>query len=81
LARTGSAPIWPVEANELFVPLSAAADAALKAAGANYYTWAARGVPATVHIPGNHLLARLVMSFDTTDAEVDEFAAIVAASA
>ena len=81
LARTSSAPIWPVQANELFIPLSAAADEALKAAGANYYTWAARGVPATVHIPSGHLLARLVMSFDTTDAEIDQFAAIVIASA
>ena len=79
LASTNSAPIWPVEANELFVPLSPEADRRLKAAGADYYIWAARGVPATVQIPGGHLLSRLVMSFDTTDAEVDQFAAIVAA--
>ena len=80
LASTNSAPIWPVEANELFVPLSPEANRRLKAAGADYYIWAARGVPATVQIPGGHLLARLVMSFDTTDVEVDQFAAIVAAS-
>jgi threonine aldolase len=80
LTQAGATPIWPVEANELFVPLSPEADRQLRAAGASYYVWAARGVPESVHIPAGHVLARLVTSFDTSDADVDRFAAIVAAS-
>ena len=81
LTQAGAAPVWPVEANELFVPLSPQADRRLAAAGATYYVWGARGVPETVHIPAGHALVRLVTSFDTTDAEVDTFVAIVASAA
>jgi threonine aldolase len=75
LAASGIEPIWPVEANELFVALPAAADARLKAAGATYYPWPAPEGRATA--PG-HTLVRLVTSFATTDADVDRFAALAA---
>ena len=40
LAAAGLAPVWPVEANEVFVALPSPIDARLKAAGASYYPWA-----------------------------------------
>ena len=81
LTQAGAAPVWPVEANELFVPLSPHAERQLAAAGATFYVWSARGVPETVRLPKGHVLVRLVTSFDTTDAEVDRFIAIVASAA
>ena len=41
LAAAGFVPVWPVEANEVFVPLPARIDQRLKAAGALYYPWSA----------------------------------------
>ncbi len=42
LAAVGLAPVWPVEANEVFVVLPARTDKRLKAAGASYYPWTTR---------------------------------------
>jgi threonine aldolase len=80
LEKAGARPVWPVQANEIFVAVSPAADRALKEAGAQYYAWGSRGIAARIDKPQDHLLLRLVMSFNTTDAEVDQFASIVAAS-
>ena len=68
LSATGIKPAWPVEANELFVPLSAETDRRLKAAGAMYYPWSVISPDVT--------LVRLVTSFCTTEGEVDQFVAI-----
>ena len=46
LTAAGLAPVWPVEANEVFVALPRAIDARLKAAGANYYPWPTDALPA-----------------------------------
>ena len=77
--RLGAAaikPVWPVEANEVFVPLSAEVDRRLKEAGAVYYPWSSGSLPAGgVTAPGVTVV-RLVTSFSTTEAEVDRFAAI-----
>jgi len=70
------APIWPVEANLLFVVLPRAADARLRAAGASYYDWGGDGLPDGMVLKPGDVLARLVTSFATTDAEVDRFIAI-----
>src|SRR6185436_19276001 len=45
LAAAGCKPVWPVEANEVFAPLSAALDQKLKAAGASYYPWKSHSLP------------------------------------
>jgi threonine aldolase len=69
LATTGLPPVWPVEANLVFVALPAALDLRLKAAGANYYTWNSAGLD----LPAGTILARLVTSFSTSDGEVERF--------
>ena len=47
----GSRPVWPVEANEVFVALPSAIDARLKAAGASYYPWTSGALPSGVTPP------------------------------
>ena len=76
LRAAGIKPVWPVEANEVFVPLSADADQRLKAAGALYYPWSVGSLPAGSVIPPDATLMRLVTSFCTTEAEVDQFVAV-----
>ena len=72
LAAAGVAPVWPVEANEVFVALPPQIDARLKAAGASYYPW-------TTDAPSNGerdgTLVRLVTSFATSADEVARFVA------
>jgi threonine aldolase len=80
LSAAGFAPVWPVEANEVFVALPSAVDARLKAAGAMYYPWTTDALPNGISLPRDATLMRLVTSFATTADEVDRFAAIVRAS-
>ena len=80
LGAAGIKPAWPVEANEVFVPLSAEADRRLKAAGALYYPWYLGSLPAGLIIPPGHTLVRLVTSFSTGEAEVDQFVTIARAT-
>jgi threonine aldolase len=79
LAAAGCAPVWPVEANEVFAPLPAATDKALKAAGAAYYPWTSGSLPRGAALKPNETLVRLVTSFQTTQDDVDKFLAIVRA--
>ena len=74
LTALGIRPVWPVEANEVFVVLPERADARLKSAGAIYYAW---HPSAPV---GDTRLVRLVTSFATTIEEVDLFLATAAAA-
>src|SRR5260370_560285 len=53
LAALGVEPVWPVEANEVFVALPARMDARLKAAGAIYYPWRTNSLPHGIDSPGN----------------------------
>ena len=69
LAAVGLAPVWPVEANLVFVVLPRALDARLKAAGADYYVRSGEGLD----LPADHVLVRLVTSFSTQDDDVDRF--------
>jgi threonine aldolase len=71
LTAAGCKPAWPVEANEVFAPLTAEMDKKLKAAGASYYPWPADG------LPKDRILVRLVTSFQTTNDDVEKFLAIV----
>jgi threonine aldolase len=79
LTAAGFAPVWPVEANEVFVVLPQRVDARLKAAGASYYPWVSQGLPDGMTVAADAVLVRLVTSFATSDAEVARFGEIAAA--
>jgi threonine aldolase len=72
LAATGLRPVWPVEANLVFVALPRALDARLKAAGARYYLRPSE----SLRLSADQVLARLVTSFATQDEEIDRFVAL-----
>ncbi len=75
LASIELVPLWPVEANMLFVLLPQGLHERLQAAGAHYYViHTDRTDPATV--PPGHVLVRLVTSFATTESEIEKFAAL-----
>jgi threonine aldolase len=79
LTAAGLAPVWPVEANEVFVILPRRIDARLKAAGAAYYPWTTQSLPDGVTVASDAVLVRLVTSFATTDADIADFVEVVAA--
>jgi threonine aldolase len=78
LASAGMAPLWPVDANLVFAVLPAAAHARLSKANARYYVMKSRGLPAGHVLPDGAVLVRLVTSFATSEAEVDQFVATAA---
>ena len=80
LAAAGLHPVWPVEANEVFVALPLAVDERLKAAGASYYRWTTDALPHGLVLARDTTLVRLVTSFATTVDEVDHFVAATRAS-
>ena len=69
LTGMGLRPVWPVEANLVFVVLPRVLDAKLKAAGADYYVRSS----GTLQIGPDNVLIRLVTSFATGDEEIDRF--------
>jgi threonine aldolase len=75
LAALGVSPIWPVEANEVFVPLPRDMDERLKSAGATYYSWGSSALCEEVSTPADCTLVRLVTSFATSIDEVERFLA------
>lgn len=79
LAAADLVPVWPVEANEVFVALPSRVDARLKAAGASYYPWTTDARSNSVAPPRDATLVRLVTSFATTADEVDRFVAVARA--
>lgn len=79
LTALGFAPIWPIEANEVFVTLPTAAIERLNSAGASFYPWTTESVPKEVALPRDASIVRLVASFATTREEVDQFIATVSA--
>jgi threonine aldolase len=72
LAGIGLAPVWPVEANLVFVKLPSAVHERLTAAGASYYVRHRDTAPLAGARPDD-VLVRLVTSFSTTAEEVDRF--------
>jgi threonine aldolase len=80
LTAAGRVPVWPVEANEVFVALPARIDARLKAAGAVYYPWSTPQPVPGAHDAEDANLVRLVTSFATTVEEIERFVAIVKAA-
>jgi threonine aldolase len=71
LTEAGCKPVWPVEANEVFAPITTQMDKRLKAAGAMYYPWPGEG------LPKDRILVRLVTSFQTTKDDVDKFLSLM----
>ena len=69
LKSVGLEPVWPVEANLVFVVLPRALDLKLKAAGANYYVRPSENLD----LGADRVLARLVTSFATREAEIERF--------
>jgi threonine aldolase len=79
LAGAGSAPVWPVEANEVFAALPADTIARLTSAGARFYPWTTDSISNGAANSRDRQLVRLVTSFATTRDEVDRFIALVSA--
>jgi threonine aldolase len=73
LPEAGLRPVWPVEANELFVVLPAPVDARLRAAGATYGTWSSDFLPKDLRVGNSDRLVRLVTSFATTQSDLEKF--------
>ena len=69
LTMLGLKPLWPVEANLVFVALPRPLDAKLKAAGASYYVRPSE----SANLPADRVLARLVTCFATQDEDIDRF--------
>lgn len=70
LTAAGLPPLFPVEANLLFVALPRPLDAKLKAAGATYYVRTRAGL----ELGRDAVLARLVTSFSTQEKDIERFA-------
>ena len=66
------------DGNEIFAVLSKAADERLKAAGALYYPWPADTLPAAARPEADEVSVRLICSWQTTEDDVDRFAAVLA---
>src|SRR3954453_17409525 len=65
LTSAGRPPVWPVEANLVFIALPKAVEARLKAAGARYYVRRSESLPA--RLQADQCLIRLVTSFATRE--------------
>src|SRR4029079_16746110 len=76
LAGAGYAPVWPVEANLVFIAVPKAVEATLKAAGARYYVRRSESLP--VPLENDRCLIRLVASFATQEDEIDRFVSLAA---
>ncbi len=79
LAASGMKPVWPVEANEVFALIPRASCDRLKAKGAAFYERLPDNLPKSAVVRPDSVLVRLVTSFATTTAEVDEFVSLASA--
>lgn len=77
LAAAGHPPVWPVEANEVFVELPRRIRERLQAEGASFYSWTTQSLPKGVVLTADATLVRLVTSFATTEREIELFAGLV----
>jgi threonine aldolase len=79
LTDKGLAPVWPVDANLVFVALPAEVHKKLQAAGASYYPMHRHTAPAVPLRRPDDVLVRLVTSFATREDEIDRFIATAGA--
>jgi len=70
---------FPVEANEVFVVSPDATLERWRAAGAKFHDWSTRSARRDLAPRTGETMARLVTSFETTDAEVDALLALAEA--
>jgi threonine aldolase len=63
--------------NEVFAILENGLDEKLRAAGAKYYPWVPSSLPVAERPGAGETMVRLVTSWQTTEAEVDKFAALL----
>jgi threonine aldolase len=78
LAASGRMPVWPVEANLVFIALPKATEARLKSAGAQFYVRHTESLPSDIKFGPDQCLIRLVTSFATRAEEVDRFVELAA---
>jgi threonine aldolase len=78
LAQIGLSPVWPVEANLVFINISNSLESRLTSAGARYYVRHSTSLPAGMSIEPGHCLIRLVTSFATREDEIDSFVSLAA---
>lgn len=76
LTAAGRPPVWPVEANLVFVVVPKAVEARLKASGARYYVRRSESLLAPLQ--PDQCLIRLVASFATRENEIDRFVTLAA---
>lgn len=72
---------WQVQANEVFAILPPAVDAALREAGGQYYDWGDRGLEGLDRLAKGEKLVRMVTSFATQAADVEDFLAVARVAA
>jgi len=65
--------VWSAEGNELFVVIPNALIKRLREEGAIFYEWPKSFLEPSLSIDDNHDVVRLVTSFRTTEAEVEQF--------
>lgn len=70
---------WQCQSNETFAIVDRRLFESLVAAGVSMYEWYPDALPADQPIGDDEMLARLVTSFATTDAEIDAFVAVARA--
>jgi len=78
MTTIGHAPVWPVEANLVFVMVPKAIEERLRAAGARFYVRSSDSLPAGETVGSDHVLIRLVTSFATQAADIDRFVEVAA---
>lgn len=67
---------WPTQVNEIFPIAPRSLVAALRAENVGFYEWSSRAVAPAMAPRENEAFLRLVCSFETSDAEIDQFLAI-----
>jgi threonine aldolase len=77
LAAAGCPPVWPVEANLVFIIVRKAVEARLKDVGARYYVRTSASLPSGQTVGSDEVLLRLVTSFATRESEIEQFVALV----
>jgi threonine aldolase len=67
---------WPVEVNEVFVVAPDSTVASWREGGAKFHPWSTRALAADRAPRSGETLIRLVTSFETTNAEIDQLVAL-----
>lgn len=73
LTAGGRPPVWPAEANLVFLAVPKAVETRLRAAGARYYARRSESLPQGFPFGPDDCLIRLVTSFATREDEIDQF--------